>query len=86
MSVREVGRFLGVNHQTAANWIEAASAQAEATKASGAVADNLLSHVAARRKMVLQEREWRRWHESTTRSRSTSRVKVASRLTFLRVS
>lgn len=59
MSVREAGRFAGVNHQTAANWIAEAFEAAKATEAAAPDAGGLIAQVAARRGMVLQEREWR---------------------------
>ena len=59
MSVREAGRFAGVNHQTAANWIAEAFEATKASEAAAPDADGLLGQVAVRRGMVLQEREWR---------------------------
>lgn len=58
MSVRGSAKFVGVNHQTVANWVEAACAQ---VKGGGPGPDALAAQVAVRRRMVLQEREWRRY-------------------------
>ena len=59
MSVREAGRFAGVNHQTVANWVEEACAQLKGAEAVAPDGDGLVVQVVARRGMVLQEREWR---------------------------
>jgi transposase-like protein len=49
MSVRAAGRFVGVTHQTVANWVEAACVLLKVAEASGAGTDGLIAQVAAGR-------------------------------------
>lgn len=55
MGVRAAAKFAGVNHQTAANWVEAACAL---PKEGEGVTDTLILQVAARRDTTLHAREW----------------------------
>ena len=56
MSVRAAGRFADVNHQTVANWVEAACALSKESEASGSSADILIAQVAVRRTLEIQGR------------------------------
>jgi transposase-like protein len=49
MSLREAGRFAGVNHQTVANGVEAACVLSKESEESGSFADSLIIQVVARR-------------------------------------
>lgn len=52
MSVRAAGRLVGVTHQTVSNWVEAAFVLSREAPSSGAVADDLIAQVAARRRLA----------------------------------
>jgi transposase len=54
MSVREAARFVGVNHQTICNWVEAARLLPRPAERP----DSPAAHAAVRRRLILQEREW----------------------------
>ena len=63
VSLREAAVFVGVNHQTVANWVKEACARARA----GAEAGSLDSRVAAWREAEQLERQYRRMRAVRTR-------------------